>query len=943
MRKFAVIIEYNGHKLCALIDTGSTHNFIHPDIVQKFSLPTKTPPPGNVTMASKSCSKAVSSIVNVDLTVCGRSYTNTSLKVLDNLCVDVILGNEFQDKHESITFKLNGALPALEIDYQEENSAVCGLTKLNVEPPDVFANIDPDYKPIAAKSRRYSKPDRDFIKKEIQQMLKDDIIEPSNSPWRSQPVVTKDDETHRKRMVVDYSETVNKYTQLDAYPVPRIDDFVNKIAQYKVFTAIDLKSAYFQVPLKDSDKPFTAFEGDGGLWQFKRMPPGITNGGSCFQRCMNNFIAEEEIKDTFAYFDNLYICGHDDNHHDRNFSEFSTAAEKFNLTVNRDKCNFKTRKLSVLGSLVENGTVRPDPERLRPLRELPSPHNAKSLKRVLGLFSHYSKWIPQFSDRVSPLLDVKRFPLNEVAEKAFQELKIIIENSVVQSIDETLPFEVECDASDIALSGVLNQGGRPVAFFARTLQKHEKKWPPVEKEASSIIESVQNWKHFLTGNKFTLITDQEAVSYIFHIKHKSKIKNDKLYRWRLNLACYSFDIVYRPGEQNVVADTFSRAFCSGLSFSSLSDLHRSLCHPGVTRMAAFVRSRNLPYSVDDVRKMIKSCRVCAKCKPQFHRPPKVSLIKATQPFERLNLDFKGPLPSRNKNRYILTLVDEYTRYPFAIPCTDISAATVNRSLCQVFSLFGVPSFIHSDRGSSFMSKELRNYLSEKGIATSRTTPYNPKGNGLVERYNGTIWKAVTLALHEHNLPMHQWESVLPDALHSIRSLISTATNSTPHERMFTFQRRTSSGVSLPSWLSSPGPVLLRRHVRQSKYEPLVDEVDLIEANTQYAFIRFPDGREDTVNLHDLAPYPTDSIHDSITEEKIDNVMPSELVVPSEQVVPSEHDLGSTGVDSTTSVADPNCVTSLPVKQVVDNGNVLNNPPLRRSTRVKKVPVRFVSK
>ena len=135
-----------------------------------------------------------------------------------------------------------------------------------------------------------------------------------------------------------------------------------------------------------------------------------------------------------------------------------------------------------------------------------------------------------------------------------------------------------------------------------------------------------------------------------------------------------------------------------------------------------------------------------------------------------------------------------------------------------------------------MSSELKQYLYDKGVATSRTTPYNPQGNGLVERYNGTIWKAVTLALKARNLPPKCWEIVLPDALHSIRSLISTSTNCTPHERMFAFKRRTSTGTSVPTWLSRPGPVLLKRHVRLSKYDPLVDKVDLIEANPSYAHI-----------------------------------------------------------------------------------------------------------
>ena len=111
-----------------------------------------------------------------------------------------------------------------------------------------------------------------------------------------------------------------------------------------------------------------------------------------------------------------------------------------------------------------------------------------------------------------------------------------------------------------------------------------------------------------------------------------------------------------------------------------------------------------------------------------------------------------------------------------------------------------------------------------------------------------------LALKSKNLPTSEWERVLPDALHSIRSLICTSTNVTPHERLFNYQRRSTSGQSVPSWLSTPGPVLLKRHVRNSKYDPMVDEAELIEANPQYAHVRLCNGRETTVSLRDLAPY-----------------------------------------------------------------------------------------
>ena len=341
---------------------------------------------------------------------------------------------------------------------------------------------------------------------------------------------------------------------------------------------------------------------------------------------------------------------------------------------------------------------------------------------------------------------------------------------------------------------------------------------------------------------------------MFEKKHKGRVKNDKIYRWRLDLACYSFDIRYRPGEENVSADTFSRVYCSAVSNDTLLELHDALCHPGVTRMHAFVRSRNLPFSVDDVKRITSSCAVCQVCKPQFFKPPVSHLIKATQPFERLNIDFKGPLPSSTSNKYMLTIVDEFSRFPFAFPCRDVSSNTVINCFNTLGSIFGMPAYTHSDRGSSFMSAELRQYLHSKGVATSRTSPYNPQGNGQCERYNGTIWRTVMLALKSRNLPTSEWEKVLPDALHSIRSLICTSTNVTPHERLFNYQRRSTSGQSVPSWLSAPGPVLVKRHVRNSKYDPLVDEAELIEANPQYAHVRLSSGRETTLSLRDLAPY-----------------------------------------------------------------------------------------
>ena len=471
------------------------------------------------------------------------------------------------------------------------------------------------------------------------------------------------------------------------------------------------------------------------------------------------------------------------------------------------------------------------------------------------MFAYYTKWIPQFSDRAQPLYKAESFPLDSEALGAFESLKESLGKATLNIIDDAIPFVVECDASEVAVSATLNQAGRPVAFMSRMFSGSETHYTPVEKEATAIIEAVRKWSHLLLGKHFAIITDQRSVAFILDNRKRTKIKNDKIQGWHLELASYCYTIQYRPGKKNVTPDTFTRAFCASVS-SNLSQIHVGLCHPGVTRLLHFVRSKNLPFSADDVKKVCSSCRICAEVKPSFYKPKdNQKLIRATRLMDRLNIDFKGPVRSRTRNVYLFTAVDEYSRFPFAIPCSDMTATTVIRCLDTIFALCGMPSFVHSDRGSAFLSREVQAHLTHRGIATSKTTPYQPTGNSQVERYNGIIWNSVRLALKSGNLSEAEWECVLPDALHSIRSLLSTSTNETPHERFFNFSRKSYQGTSLPTWLMTPGPVFLRKFVRSGKSEPLVEEAELIESNPSYAHIRYPDGRESSVSLRDLAPCP----------------------------------------------------------------------------------------
>ena len=856
--------KVNDYVINVLIDSGSSNSFINKIVCDSLKLCPSKINKQSVCMASKTCVSETIGAVNLNLELAGHTYTNVEFQVMPNLCCDAIIGHDLLKLHQKLEINFKGKLPNLVINHSNHsvahpspNGLACALLAAKIDPPPLFNHLPEGTQPIACKSRRYSPIDKQFIDSEVELLLGDGIIEPSVSPWRAQVLVTKND-NHKPRMVVDYSQTINKYTQLDAYPLPNIDALAHKVAQYSIFSTFDLKSAYYQIPISDNDKPYTAFEASGRLYQFTRLPFGVTNGVASFQRIMDQIVDAENLSGTFPYMDNVTIGGVDQADHDANVKRFLEVVEKYNLTLNHDKTISSVTEINMIGYLISKGEIKPDPERMEPLLKLPLPHDGASLKRALGLFSYYSQWIPKYSDMIQPLINKPTFPLPSAAREVFESIKQCIVKASIVSPNNVDTLVLESDASDYAISASLNQNGKPVAFFSRTLNSHEKHHHSVEKEACAIVEACRRWRHYLTGRRFLLITDQEAVSYMFSKNgSRGKIKNDKILRWKIELSCLDFDIKFRPGKENVTADCLTRAFCAALSQTDmLKELHISLCHPGIVRFHHYVRSNNLPYSMEDVKQVVSRCKTCAEIKPNFFKPQYTPLIKSSQPFERLSIDYKGPLPSDTRNRYLLTIVDKYSRFPFAFPCTDMLSTTVKKCLVEIFSLFGEPGFVHSDRGRQFISDLLKSFLLQNGIGSSHSSAYNPRGNGQCERYNGIIWQTIRLALKSKGLPNTQWETVLPEALHSIRSLLCTATNETPHDRIFNFSRKVSSGITLPSWLIERGKVLLHRHVKHSKYDDQCDEVDLVETNPSYARVRLPNGQEKSVSLRDLAPMPS---------------------------------------------------------------------------------------
>ena len=465
LRKSKITIQIDGvFTRNGLVDSGSSNSFIDYDFARrlkiKISEDTKN---STIRMAATSLKTQQVGSCAAKIQYGEHEPRNVYLGVLKGLCADILIGHDLLNEHSSLLIQFGGSKPPLRI---------CGVSMAEIDPPSLFSDLTPDCRPVADRSRSYSKEDQIFIQAEIDKLLEEGIIEECQSPWRAQVLVTGGG-NQKKRVVVDYSRTVNRFTLLDAYPLPNISEMARNVASYQVFSTLDLKSAYHQVPIREEERKYTGFEAGSKLYQFLKIPFGVTNGVSCFQRTVDSIITKESLKDTFVYVDNITVCGQNQESHDRNLQKLYDSARKYNLTFNHDKSIISVSSICLLGYQISPGQIRPDPERLEPLVQLSPPEDQKSLKRVLGLFSYYSQWIPSYSEVVRPLVKTESFPITAEALKSFKELKKRIEESVIHSIDPDIPLVVETDASDFALAASLNQAGRPVAFFSRTLSKSE--------------------------------------------------------------------------------------------------------------------------------------------------------------------------------------------------------------------------------------------------------------------------------------------------------------------------------------------------------------------------------------------------------------------------------------------------------------------------------------
>ena len=423
-----------------------------------------------------------------------------------------------------------------------------------------------DGTPVHTKQYRFPPAHKQEIERQVSTLLDDEIIKPSSSPYNSPLwIVPKKADSHgnkRWRMVIDY-RALNEKTIGDAYPLPNITEILDQLGSAKYFSVFDLASGFHQIPMNEADAPKTAFSTPHGHYEFTRMPFGLKNAPATFQRLMDQTLSGLQGNEIFVYLDDivLYACSLQE--HRIKFKRLAERLRQANLKLQPDKCEFLRREVTYLGHIISENGVRPDPNKIQAVKDFPRPDNPKTIKQFLGLAGYYRKFIPNFSKIAKPLTDLLKKDINFVwgneQSAAFCSLRdALCSQPILQYPDFTRPFLVTTDASGYAIGGILSQGtvgsDLPIAYTSRLLNNAEKNYSTIEKELLAIVYCVGHFRPYLYGQKFTLITDHKPLVWL----HSVKDPTSRLVRWRLKLAEYEYEVVYKAGKINANADALSR-------------------------------------------------------------------------------------------------------------------------------------------------------------------------------------------------------------------------------------------------------------------------------------------------------------------------------------------------------------------------------------------------
>lgn len=425
---------------------------------------------------------------------------------------------------------------------------------------------------------RNGPPGRKFIGNEVGRLEGADLIEPSSSPWAS-PVVLAPKADGSYRFCVDYRR-LNAVTIRDTYPLPRMDDCIDSLGEAKIFSTLDANWGYWQIPIAEEDRDKTTFTSHVGTYRWKRMPFGLMNAPSTFQRALDMILSAYNWQTCLVYLDDIIIFSKDYESHLEAVDKILETLKQAGISLKLKKCTWCTDSVKYLGHIIKPGELHVNDVRTKSLREMQHPTTQTELRSFLGLINVYRRFIPHFSHIASPLNQLlkkgspkKLEPLNDEQAEAFQKLiDAVLQPPVLALPKPDLPYSIDTDASDYQVGAALFQEygdkeRKPIGFWSRTLLPAEKNYSTSEKECLAVVWAMQTLRPYVQGTHFTVNTDHSALRWLMEICEPS----GRLMRWRLRLSEFDFNIVHKKGLINTQADAMSRLTTLGSTTVDIDD------------------------------------------------------------------------------------------------------------------------------------------------------------------------------------------------------------------------------------------------------------------------------------------------------------------------------------------------------------------------------------
>ncbi|GJV62952.1 reverse transcriptase domain-containing protein [Tanacetum coccineum] len=733
--------------------------------------------------------------------------------------------------------------------------------------------MEEDYEPSVQSQRRVNPKIHDVIKKEVEKLLDAGLIYPiSDSPWVSpvhcvpkkggMTVITNDEnELIPTRLVtgwrvcIDYRK-LNEATRKDHFPLPFMDQMLERLAGNEYYCFLDGFSGYFQIPIDPKDQEKTTFTCPYGTFAYRRMPFGLCNAPGTFQRCMMAIFHDMIEKTMEVFMDDFSVFGDSFSTCLAHLEKMLKRCEDTNLSLNWEKSHFMVKEGIVLGHKISKSGLEVDRAKVEVIAKLPHPTSVKGVRSFLGHAGFYRRFIQDFSKIARPMTHLLEketpFFFSEECIDSFNTLKRkLTEAPILIAPDWDLPFELMCDASDFAIGAVLgqrkNKHFQPIHYASKTMNEAQTHYTTTEKELLAVVYAFEKFRSYLVMSKSIVYTDHSAIKYLF----AKKDAKARLMRWILLLQEFDIDVRDKKGAENLAADHLSRlenphqdkfenkeineAFpletlgsialkddstpwfadfanyhagkfvIKGMTsqqknkffkdvkhyfwddpflFKNCADQVIRRCVSGQEALDILKACHRFywPTIYKDAHDFVTRCDICqrqGKISQRDEMPQ--NSIQVCEIFDMWGIDFMGPFPSSRGNKYILVAVDYLSKWVEAKALPTNDARVVCKFLKTLFSRFGAPRAIISDRGTHFCNDQFTKVMLKYGVTHRLSTAYHPQTSGQVEVSNRGLKRILERTVGENRA---SWSDKLDDALWAFRTAYKTPIGCTPYKLVY---------------------------------------------------------------------------------------------------------------------------------------------------------------